>query len=87
MNKFLPLGLADPVFESVELVGFVWNRFICVSSNWGVGGLVCELVGNSEMLSAHFNGKQSRDSVDLPSTCQVAICLPVSLPLPSDHRG
>ena len=33
------------------------------------GGLVCELVGKAEMLSAHFDGKQSRDPVDLPSTC------------------
>ena len=34
------------------------------------GGLVCESVGKAEMLSAHFDGKQSRDPVDLPSTCQ-----------------
>ena len=33
------------------------------------GGLVCESVGKAEMLSAHFDGKQSRDPVDLPSTC------------------
>ena len=33
------------------------------------GGLVCELVGNSDMFSAHFVGKQSRDPVELPSTC------------------
>ena len=33
------------------------------------GGLVCESVGKADMLSAHFNGKQSRDPVDLPSTC------------------
>ena len=33
------------------------------------GGLVCELVGKADMLSAHFDGKQSRDPVDLPSTC------------------
>ena len=32
------------------------------------GGLVCETVGKAEMLSAHFDGKQSRDPVDLPST-------------------
>ena len=36
----------------------------------GVGGsLVCESVGKAEMLWAHFDGKQSRDLVDLPSTC------------------
>ena len=33
------------------------------------GGLVCESVGKADMLSVHFDGKQSRDSVDLPSTC------------------
>ena len=33
------------------------------------GGLVCESVGKADMLSAHFNGKQFRDPVDLPSTC------------------
>ena len=35
----------------------------------GVGGLVCESVGKAEMLSAHFDEKQSMDHVDLPSTC------------------
>ena len=46
------------------------------SSDWslppliGAGGdLVCESVGKEDMLSAHFDGKQSRDPVDLPSTC------------------
>ena len=34
-----------------------------------VGGLVCESVGKTVMLSAHFVGKQSRDPVDLPLTC------------------
>ena len=33
------------------------------------GGLVCESVGKADILSAHFDGKQSRDPVDLPSTC------------------
>ena len=33
------------------------------------GGLVCESVAKADMLSAHFDGKQSRDAVDLPSTC------------------
>ena len=32
------------------------------------GGLVCELVGKADMLSDHFDSKQSRESVDhLPS--------------------
>ena len=33
------------------------------------GGLVCESVGKADMLSAYFDVKQSRDPVDLPSTC------------------
>ena len=33
------------------------------------GGLVCKSVGKAYMLSAHFDGKQSWDPVDLPSTC------------------
>ena len=33
------------------------------------GGLVCESVGKADMLSAHFDGKHSRDPLDLPSTC------------------
>ena len=36
------------------------------------GGLVSESVGKADMLSAHFDGKQSRDPVDLPSTCHLS---------------
>ena len=32
------------------------------------GGLVCESVVKADMLSAHFDGMQSNDPVDLPST-------------------
>ena len=35
----------------------------------GGGGLVCESVGKVDLLSDHFDGKQSRESVDLPITC------------------
>ena len=36
-----------------------------------VGGrLVCESGGKADTQSAHFEGKQSRDPVDLPSTCR-----------------
>ena len=34
----------------------------------GGGGLVCESVGKADQLSNHFDGKQSRESVDLPLT-------------------
>ena len=33
------------------------------------GGLVCKSVGKSDLLSDHFNSKQSREAVDLPLTC------------------
>ena len=35
----------------------------------GGGGLVCQSVGKADLLSDHFDGKQSRESVDLPLTC------------------
>ena len=35
----------------------------------GCGGLVCESVGKANLLSDHFDGKQSRESVDQPLTC------------------
>ena len=35
----------------------------------GGAGLVCESVGKADLLSDHFDGKQSRQSVDLPLTC------------------
>ena len=33
------------------------------------GGLVCESVGNADLLSDHFVSKQSREAVALPLTC------------------
>ena len=30
---------------------------------------MCESVGKADLLSDHFDGKQSRESVDLPITC------------------
>ena len=35
----------------------------------GGGGLVCESVGKPDILSDHSDGKQSKESVDLPLTC------------------
>ena len=46
------------------------------------GGLACESVEKADMLSAHFDGKQSRDLVDRHP---LAIRLPVSLPSPQCH--
>ena len=33
------------------------------------GGMVCESVDKADLLSDHFDGKQSRESVYLPLTC------------------
>ena len=46
-------------------VGCVRLRFGFVSSSsiGAGGGLVCESVGKADMLSAHFDGMQSRDPV------------------------
>ena len=33
------------------------------------GGLVCESVGKADLLSDHFDSKQSREAVDLMLTC------------------
>ena len=42
--------------------------------------LVCESVGKADMLSAHFDLKQSRDPVDLPSVSQSHyLCVQVSV--------
>ena len=35
----------------------------------GGGRLVCESVGKANLLSDHFDGRQSRESIDLPLTC------------------
>ena len=39
------------------------------------GGLVCESVGTADLLSDHFDGKQSREAVDLPLTCHPSASL------------
>ena len=33
------------------------------------GGLVCKSVGKADLLSDHFDSKQSREAVNLPLTC------------------
>ena len=33
------------------------------------GGLVCESIGKADLLSDHFDSKQSREAVDRPLTC------------------
>ena len=40
------------------------------------GGVVCESVGKADLLSDHFDSKQSREAVDLPLTCHPSPSLP-----------
>ena len=35
------------------------------------GELVCKSVGKADLLSDHFDRKQSREAVDLPLTCHL----------------
>ena len=39
------------------------------------GGLVCESVGKADLLSDHFDSKQSREAVVLPLTCHPSLSL------------
>ena len=41
----------------------------------GGGGLVCKSVGEAHLLRYHFDGNQSRESVDLPLTCHPSLSL------------
>ena len=36
------------------------------------GGLVCESVGKADLLSDHFDSKQSREAVELPLNCHLS---------------
>ena len=38
-------------------------------------GLVCESVGMADLLSNHFDSKQSREAVGPPLTCHPSPCL------------
>ena len=41
------------------------------------GGLVGESVGKADLLSDHFDRKQSGEAVDMPLTCHPSPCLQV----------
>ena len=53
----------------------------------GSGGLVCESVGKADLLSDHFDDKQSRESVDLPLTCHPSPSLTSFAFMSSEVRG
>ena len=50
------------------------------------GGLVCESVGMADLLSDHFDSKQSRESVDLPLICHLSPSLTTFAFRPSEVR-
>ena len=74
------MGLKAPT-----VLGPLWHASFCVTNAarcicdavflslpplvGGGDGLVCESVGKADLLSDHFDGKQSRESADLPLTC------------------
>ena len=62
---------------ALHLLSLVYILLVCNTPKYpntpplvgGGGGLVFESVGKADLLSDHFDGKQSRESVDLPLTC------------------
>ena len=58
-----------------SLVCCIRLEFVTAAVVGGGGGLVCESAGKADLLSDHFDGKQSRTSVDLPLTCHPSPCL------------
>ena len=50
------------------------------------GELVCESVGKPDLLSDHFDSKQSREAVDLPLTCHPSPSLTTFAFRPSEVR-
>ena len=52
-----------------SLVFGVRHKFVIASLVSEGGGLVCESVGKADLLSDHFDSKQSREAVDLLLTC------------------
>ena len=52
-----------------SIVCGVWHKFVIASAVSEGGGLVCESVGKADLLSDHFDSKQSKEAVDLPLTC------------------
>ena len=63
---FTPLISGGPL--SIAMFGISSTFHSLVAGGWGGGGLVCQSVGKADLLSDHFDGKQSWKSVDLPIT-------------------
>ena len=61
--------MSSPLISGCPLVCGVWLEFVIASARSEGGGLVCESVGTADLLSDHFESKQSREAVDLPLIC------------------
>ena len=61
-------------------VFYVRLEYVLVPHVGGGDGLECESVGQADLLSDHFDCKQSRESVDLPLTCHPSPSLVTFLP-------
>ena len=54
-------------------------EFVIASARYEGGRLVCESVGMADLLSDHFDSKQSREAVNLPLTCHLLVLPPLRL--------
>ena len=61
--------LKSVVFSSSSSKPPVGSEGGMVCESVGKGGMVCESVGKADLLSDHFDSKQSREAVDLRLTC------------------
>ena len=55
-------------WSTLKSVVFGWSSSLPPLVSEG-SGLVCKSVGKADLLSDHFDSKQSRKAVDLPLTC------------------
>ena len=68
------LWMSSPLISGGLLLSLRCSARVCHSPRLLVsegGGLVCESVGKADLLSDHFDSKQSREAVDLPLTYPV----------------
>ena len=68
-NRDVPMNAQSPHKWWSTLKSAVFSLSLSMPPLVGGGGLVCESVGKADLLSDHFDGKQSRESVDLSLTC------------------
>ena len=58
------------VFTCISLSTIWWLRIRYATG----GGLGCESVGKADLVSDHYDSKQSREAVDLAITCYPSPC-------------